>query len=60
METYEIIRSGKRNDGTFWSQVRKTEGDFIMTAFVQTTTEKEAGDEIEVPSSVVKALQWEA
>lgn len=60
METYEIIRSGKRSDGTFWSQLQKTEGDFIMTAFVQTTTEKEVGEMIEVPTSVVKSLTWEA
>jgi len=60
MKEFEIIRTGKRQDGSFWSQLKNEDGDFILTAFVQTVTEKEVGQSIEVPSRVADALQWEA
>lgn len=56
-----IVKSGKSSNGNFWALVEKEESGFIMNGFLKRRSEEFAeGEEIEVPTPVVNAIEWRA
>ena len=58
MKEVLILKSGVRTDGSHWVLIQKEEGDFLLTALIAVKTPKNAGDKLQLPSSIDKNLAW--
>lgn len=59
MKKLLVVKSGTSSNGTHWALVSAESEGFVMTGFVHTTELREAG-EIEVPTAVFNAVEWQA
>lgn len=58
MQEYEVIATGKRQDGTNWARIKKEENGFVQRAFVSPIEMPEVGDQLAVPTNMT--LEWTA
>ncbi len=59
MKKINVLSIGTSSKGANWARVQKIEGNFILTGFLTTVEPLEVG-EVEIPSSVEKAIVYQA